>query len=62
LKPIWEDGECNLMLLEIKDLKVSYGRAEALKGISLGIEEGSGSPLWVPTVRANLRFSKRFPA
>jgi len=29
------------MLLEIKDLKVSYGRAEALKGISLGIEEGS---------------------
>jgi branched-chain amino acid transport system ATP-binding protein len=29
------------MLLEIKDLRVHYGRAEALKGISLSIEEGS---------------------
>ncbi len=29
------------MLLEIKDLWVHYGRAEALKGISMEIEEGS---------------------
>jgi branched-chain amino acid transport system ATP-binding protein len=29
------------MLLEIKDLRVHYGRAEALKGISIGVEEGS---------------------
>ena len=29
------------MLLEIKDLWVHYGRAEALKGISMDIEEGS---------------------
>lgn len=29
------------MLLEIKDLKVHYGKAEALKGISMGIEEGT---------------------
>jgi branched-chain amino acid transport system ATP-binding protein len=29
------------MLLEIRDLKVHYGRAEALKGISLVLEEGS---------------------
>jgi len=28
------------MLFEIKDLKVNYGGAEALKGISLGVEEG----------------------
>jgi len=28
------------MLFEIKDLKVSYGGAEALKGISLDVEEG----------------------
>jgi len=28
------------MLLEIKDLKVHYGRAEALKGISLSVDEG----------------------
>jgi branched-chain amino acid transport system ATP-binding protein len=29
------------MLLEIRDLRVHYGRAEALKGISLSLEEGS---------------------
>jgi len=29
------------MLLEIRDLRVHYGRAEALKGISLRLEEGS---------------------
>jgi len=29
------------MLLEIKDLRVHYGRAEALKGISLSVEEGA---------------------
>ncbi len=29
------------MLLEIKDLRVHYGRAEALKGISLTIDEGA---------------------
>ena len=29
------------MLLEIKDLRVHYGRAEALKGISVNIEEGT---------------------
>ncbi|MBN1367903.1 MAG: ABC transporter ATP-binding protein [Dehalococcoidales bacterium] len=29
------------MLLEIKDLWVHYGRAEALKGISMEVEEGS---------------------
>jgi len=29
------------MLLEVKDLWVHYGRAEALKGISMDIEEGS---------------------
>lgn len=28
------------MLLEIRDLVVSYGKARALKGISLGVEEG----------------------
>jgi branched-chain amino acid transport system ATP-binding protein len=29
------------MLLEVKDLWVHYGRAEALKGISCGVEEGT---------------------
>lgn len=29
------------MLLEIKDLRVHYGRAEALKGISIGVNEGA---------------------
>jgi len=29
------------MLLEIKDLRVHYGRAEALKGISVSVEEGA---------------------
>lgn len=29
------------MLLEIKDLKVSYGHIEAIRGISFGVEEGS---------------------
>jgi branched-chain amino acid transport system ATP-binding protein len=29
------------MLLEIKELRVHYGRAEALKGITIGVEEGS---------------------
>jgi branched-chain amino acid transport system ATP-binding protein len=29
------------MLLEIKDLWIHYGRAEAIKGISMGVEEGS---------------------
>jgi branched-chain amino acid transport system ATP-binding protein len=29
------------MLLEIKDVKVHYGRAEALKGISIKVDEGS---------------------
>ena len=29
------------MLLEIRDLKVFYGRAEAIKGISFGVAEGS---------------------
>jgi branched-chain amino acid transport system ATP-binding protein len=28
------------MLLEIKSIKVTYGKAEALKGISLGVNEG----------------------
>ncbi len=28
------------MLLEIRDLVVSYGKAQALKGISLGVEDG----------------------
>jgi len=29
------------MLLEIKELRVHYGRAEALKGITIGVAEGS---------------------
>ena len=29
------------MLLEIKDLRVSYGHIEAIRGISFGVEEGS---------------------
>jgi branched-chain amino acid transport system ATP-binding protein len=29
------------MLLELEDLRVHYGRAEALRGISLGVNEGS---------------------
>jgi branched-chain amino acid transport system ATP-binding protein len=29
------------MLLEVKDVVVHYGRAEALKGVSLSVEEGS---------------------
>jgi len=29
------------MLLEVKDLRVHYGRAEALKGISINIDEGA---------------------
>jgi branched-chain amino acid transport system ATP-binding protein len=29
------------MLLEIRDLRVFYGRAEAIKGISIGVAEGS---------------------
>jgi len=29
------------MLLEVKDLRVHYGRAEALKSISIGIDEGA---------------------
>ena len=29
------------MLLEIRDLKVYYGRAEAIKGISINVDEGS---------------------
>jgi len=29
------------MLLEIKDLRVHYGKAEALKGISLSVDEGA---------------------
>jgi branched-chain amino acid transport system ATP-binding protein len=29
------------MLLEVKDLKVHYGKAEALKGISLSVESGT---------------------
>jgi branched-chain amino acid transport system ATP-binding protein len=29
------------MLLEVKDLRVHYGRAEALKGISINVNEGS---------------------
>ena len=29
------------MLLEIKDLRVHYGRAEALRGVTIGVEEGS---------------------
>jgi len=29
------------MLLEVKDLWVHYGRAEAIKGISMEVEEGS---------------------
>jgi ABC-type histidine transport system ATPase subunit len=29
------------MLLEIKDLWIHYGRGEALRGISIGVEEGS---------------------
>ena len=29
------------MLLEVKDLKVHYGKAEALKNVFLGMEDGS---------------------
>ena len=29
------------MLLEINNLRVHYGKAEALKGVSLAVEEGS---------------------
>ncbi|MFC2046541.1 ABC transporter ATP-binding protein [Chloroflexota bacterium] len=29
------------MFLEVDDLRVNYGRAEALRGISLGVEEGA---------------------
>ena len=29
------------MLLEIRDLRVHYGRAEAVRGISMEVEEGS---------------------
>jgi len=29
------------MLLEVKNLRVHYGKAEALKGISIGVEEGA---------------------
>ena len=29
------------MLLEVKDLKVTYGHIEAIRGISFGVEEGS---------------------
>jgi branched-chain amino acid transport system ATP-binding protein len=29
------------MLLEVRNLRVHYGKAEALKGISLGVEEGT---------------------
>ena len=28
------------MLLEIKDIKVSYGKIEAIKGISLSVKQG----------------------
>jgi branched-chain amino acid transport system ATP-binding protein len=31
----------NAMLLEIRDLRVHYGRAEALKGISINVDEGA---------------------
>jgi branched-chain amino acid transport system ATP-binding protein len=31
----------NAMLLEIRDLRVLYGRAEALKGISIDVDEGA---------------------
>jgi branched-chain amino acid transport system ATP-binding protein len=40
LKPIWGKRR-GRMLLEIKDLWVHYGRAEAVKGISMEVEEGS---------------------
>ncbi len=39
-RPIWEKRRTS-MLLEIKDLWVHYGRAEAVKGISLGADEGA---------------------
>jgi ABC-type branched-subunit amino acid transport system ATPase component len=30
-----------MMLLEIKDLWVHYGKAEAIKGVSINVEEGT---------------------
>jgi branched-chain amino acid transport system ATP-binding protein len=41
LKPISGKREEKPLLLEIKDLRVHYGRAEVLKGISMHIDEGS---------------------
>jgi branched-chain amino acid transport system ATP-binding protein len=38
LKPIWG---ANKMLLEIKDLVVSYDGAQAVKGVTINVEEGS---------------------
>jgi branched-chain amino acid transport system ATP-binding protein len=41
LKPISGKREDKPLLFEIKDLRVHYGRAEVLKGISMHIDEGS---------------------
>lgn len=38
MKPIWE---AKIMLLELKDVRVHYDKVEAVKGISLNVEEGS---------------------
>src|SRR4030066_426153 len=40
LRLIWGKRR-DRMLLEIRDLWVHYGRAEAIKGISMEVEEGS---------------------
>ena len=35
------DGEGHAMLLEVKDLWVHYGRGEALRGVSMQVDEGN---------------------
>ncbi len=40
-------------ILEIKNLVVSYGGIEAVKGIDLKVEEGKLSPSSARTARAN---------
>jgi branched-chain amino acid transport system ATP-binding protein len=38
MKPIWE---AKVMLLELKNVRIHYDKVEAVKGISLKVEEGS---------------------
>jgi branched-chain amino acid transport system ATP-binding protein len=41
LRATWVLKRTNNMLLELKDVRVYYGKAEALKGVSIMVEEGS---------------------